>query len=81
MFRGAMLKSEGLLVRFPMDASIFIFIIFRLPPIAQSSAKHIQMKSSFKSNSWIMLYIYQYMYTLDDLIYVCPFLCSSVDAW
>ena len=80
-FRGAMLKSEGLLVWFSMDASIFIFIIFRLPPIAQSSAKHIQMKSSFKSNSWIMLYIYQYMYTLDDLIYVCLSLCPSVDAW
>ena len=62
-----------------MDASIFIFKIFRLPPVAQSSARHIQMKSSFKSNSWIMLYIYQY--TLDDLIYVCPSLCPSVDAW
>ena len=39
------------------------------------------MKSSYKSNSWIMLYIYQYMYTLEDFIYVCPFLSPSVDAW
>ena len=71
--------KRGVAGSIPDGASIFIFKSFRLPPVSQSSVKHIQMKSSFKSNSWIMLYIYQY--TLDDLIYVCPSLCPSVDAW